>query len=35
MLNIKHKKLIEKNKPNLDKHNLYPLYVLDKLVIGE
>ena len=25
MLNIEHNKLIEKNKPNLDKQNLYPL----------
>ena len=27
MLNIEHNKLIEKKNPNLDKQNLYPLYV--------
>ena len=35
MLNIEHNKLIEKNKPNLDKQSLHPLYVFDKLVIRE
>ena len=35
MLNSEHSKLIEKNEPNLDKQNLYPLYVFDKLVIRE
>ena len=35
MLNIEHNKLIEKNKPSLDKQNLYPLYVFDKLIIRE
>ena len=27
MLNIEHNKLIKKKNPNLDKQNLYPLYV--------
>ena len=35
MLNLEHNKLIEKNKLNVDKQNLYPLYVFDKLVIRE
>ena len=35
MLNIEPNKLIEKNKPSLDKQNLYPLHVFDKLIIRE
>ena len=35
MLNTEHNKLIYKNKPNLDKQNLYPLYVFNKLVIRD
>ena len=35
MLNIERNTLIEKNKPSLDKQNLYHLFVFDKLVVRE